>query len=148
VAKAIILDGGRFLWNIDENVGMACPNQTEDVHLVQLAYHCLSLNPMANLTQTEKDLYGAVIPGAPYTGQPNDPLTLAIKYQQRKRGGIQDGQVSRMHPSAVYAAGTTWMLLPLNNNLAAVLGSQWPHIDKHPKCTTVLKELTSRTFAF
>jgi hypothetical protein len=147
VAKAIIVDSGRFLWNIDENVGLASPNQTEDVHLIQLAYHCLSTNPVANLTQAERELYGAVNPGAPYNGQPNDPLTLAIQHQQRKRGGVQDGHVSKMKASLVYGGERTWMLLPLNNNLAAVLGEHWPHIDKHPRSTAVLRELTARTFA-
>jgi len=147
MASGILLDFGRFYWNVDSNVGIGSPNKTEDVHLVQLAFQCKSVNPKLSLSAEEKAIYGAVVPGAPYSGSPTDPLSIAIKFQQKKRGGVQDGHVSRMQPAGKYAEGHTWMLVGLNNNMFDVLGqSRWPYLDRLPKCTATLKELVARVF--
>jgi hypothetical protein len=51
-----------------------------------------------------------------------------------------------MDASASYAVNMTWMLVGLNNNIADVLGGNWPYLDRHPKSTAVLKALVTRTF--
>ncbi len=146
MAAGLVLNVGRFYWNVEANVGVNSPNKIQDVHLVQLAFHCISTNSKHPVPAEEKPIYAAVVPGAPYTGDPTDPLSVVIKHQQKKRGGVQDGHVSKMQPSGVYASDMTWMLVILNNNIADVLGIDWPFLDRHPKCTGPLKELVTRTF--
>jgi hypothetical protein len=146
MATGILLDFGRFYWNIDANVGIGCPNKAEDVHLVQLAFHCRANNPKLSANKEEQAIFSAVIPGAPYSGSPMDPLSIAIKFAQKQRGGVQDGRVSKMKPEGMYSPGVTWMLVGLNNNMVDILGGMWPFLDRHPKCTPALKELVKRTF--
>lgn len=147
MAAGIIMNKGRFYWNVEANVGVGCPNKTEDVHLVQLAFACRATNPKNPPSEEEKAVYDLVVPGAVYTGAVNDPLTLAIKMAQKKRGGVQDGWVSKMQPTGTYAPNTTWMLVGLNNNIYDVIAAAaWPYIDKHPKATAALKALVERTF--
>src|SRR5262245_47603110 len=126
MASGIVLNSGRFYWNVDANVGIGSPNKTEDVHLVQLAFVCKGSNPNAPTPPEDKAVYLAVVPGAPYSGNPNDPLSVAIKHLQKKRGGPQDGHVSKITPAGTYAAEIAFMLVLLNNNVSDVLGGGWP----------------------
>lgn len=147
MASGIVLSSGRFYWNVDANVGLGSPNKMEDVHLVQLAFACKGANMKSTISNEDRAIYNAVVPGAPYTGSPSDPLTVAIKLFQQRRGGIQDGHVSKISTSGTYAPETAFMLVSLNNNVFDVLGAgSWPYIDRHPKSTSVLKDLVSRTF--
>ena len=146
MARGLIMNLGRFYWNVEANVGQGSANKIEDVHLVQLAFACKATNPKTPPDPEEKPVYSLVVPGAVYSGAANDPLTLAIKMAQKKRGGVQDGWVSKMDGSGVYAPNTTWMLVGLNNQIADVLGAGWPYLDRHPKSTAALKALVTRTF--
>lgn len=132
-----------FFWNIEANVGPGCANNIEDVHLVQLAYASMAQNPVINAA--ERMVYKNVIPGAPYTGLPSDPLSIAIKTHQKSRGGTQDGHVSPIGKSGSYGPAT-FMLIPLNNNIRAkVTNINWPRIDQHPLCTPVLRAAVARS---
>jgi hypothetical protein len=74
------------------------------------------------------------VPGAPYTGGPADPLTIAIKLHQKHRGGVQDGRISPAQQTLTY----DWMILALSNNVSSYLASTWPRIEHHPKCPAAL----------
>jgi len=147
MAKGIILDSMyRFYWNIEAKVGPGCPNKTEDYQLVQLAFYCNATNPLAPPKPENKPIYDAVVPGAVYTGNPSDPLSIAIKTKQKDHGGVQDGVVSLIHAGGTYAPGTPYVLVTLNNNIIDVLGDDWPWINRHPKCPAALKAAVDRTF--
>jgi len=148
MATAMVLNSGRFYWNIDANVGIGSPNKSEDVLLVQLAFHCKGTNTKVNTPAADRAVYNAVIPGAAYTGSPNDPLSKAIKLFQMRRGGVQDGHVSKINNNGgTYAPEMAFMLVSLNNNIFDTLGTtNWPYLDRHPKCPGGLKELINRTF--
>jgi hypothetical protein len=146
MAVGMITNSGRFFWNVEAHVGVGSPNKTEDVHLVQLAFACKAMNPKFPPDAEEKPVYEAVVVGVPCTGSPNDPLCKAIKMAQKKRGGVQDGWVSKIQPSGSYATNMSFMLVGLNNNIVDVLGGNWPYLDRHPKSTAALKELVGRTF--
>ena len=149
MAKGMCIDGdlNRFYWNTHANVGPCCPNKPEDVQLIQLAYACKASNPRSVLDPATRAIYAAVVPGATYTGSPNDPLSIAIRTHQKQLGGIQDGVVSSMKSSSgMYSADKAWMLVALNNNIADVLGNQWPFIDRHPSCPPTLRDLVARVF--
>jgi hypothetical protein len=142
-----ILMGPQFTWNIETNVGPGCPNKIEDVQLVQLGYLCKANNPKIPATPEEKAIYGAVVPGSAYSGSPSDPLTIAIKYHQKLRGGTQDGHVSSIKNTTnggYYSGNIAWMLLALTNNIADALGDHWPRLDKHPQCPAALKAASLR----
>jgi hypothetical protein len=144
MAKGMIVDP-KFIWNTDANVGPGCPNKPEDVQLVQLGYACSANNPKNPASAEEKAAFGAVVPGASYTGAPNDPLTIAIKLHQKNRGGTQDGVVSSIKSNTgTYAAGMTWIMIALNNNIADALGGSWPYLDKHPQCPKTLRDASLR----
>lgn len=136
----------KFYWNLDANVGPGCPNKTDDVQLVQLGYFCLGNNPKVSLPASERAAYLAVTPGAPYTGTPDDPLTVAIKLHQKRRGGIQDGRVSTIkNNTGFYDSTFIWMIMQLDNSIALSLGDAWPHLDKHPRCPGALRDAAVQT---
>jgi len=144
MAHGMILSN-KFYWNIDANVGPGCPNKIEDVQLVQLGYLAMGQNPMLALPPEEKAAYLAVVPGATYNGAFSDPLSNAIRVHQKKRGGVQDGVVSSIkNNSGLYSAKLTWIMVALDNNIADVLGGGWPHVDRHPKCPTALRDVAIR----
>lgn len=138
-----------FFWNIDSHVGPGCPNKADDVQLVQYGYYCMARNPAgASLTPAEKAAYLAVVPGAGYSGAWNDPLTVAIKTHQAHRGGTQDGKVSPVPANSSGSYGpTTWMIVPLVNNIKDVNRQVWPNIHKGQNCPNALKTVSERTFA-
>jgi hypothetical protein len=148
MANGIFVGSQRhFYWNIDANVGPGCPNNPEDVQLVQLAFACRAANTARSLPAADRAIYAAVVPGAPYAGGFNDPLTKAIRCAQKARGGVQDGHVSVIKSSTGgYAENMTYMLIALNNNMVAALGNTWPHVDRHPLCPAALKQAVARLF--
>lgn len=149
MAKGFCIDGdlNRFYWNTHANVGPGCPNKIEDVQLVQLAYACKAANPVSKIDPATRAIYAKVVPGSHYTGNPNDPLSIAIKTHQKQLGGIQDGVVSSIKNSTgMYSADKAWMLAALNNNLADILGNNWPFLDRHPQCPPALRDVVSRVF--
>lgn len=148
MAKGIHSKSNRFFFTVESHVGPGCPNKAEDVLLVQLGYASIVANNPAVFTPQEKAVFAKVVVGAPYTGMANDPLTLAIKTHQKNRGGTQDGKVSPMPNGAEgYDANHSWMIVPLNNNMKDVMGTNWPRLEKHPKFHAGLGDLVSRTFA-
>jgi hypothetical protein len=133
-----------FFWNIEANVGPGCPNLSEDVHLVQLAYACGAL--ALSVPYSDSRVYLRVVPGASYDGAPNDPLSIAIRTHQQRRGGTQDGHVSPIAPSGTYDGKHTFMLISLNNFIrAAITNRNWPRIDQHPSCTALLRSAVFRS---
>ena len=138
-----IAPGSSFCWNVDANVGIDCPNKTEDVQLVQLGYASAAANPLYPHPEL-KPLYAKVVPGAIYTGRPDDPLSIAIKAQQKAVGGPQDGRISMIHRDGHYAQGTFWMLCRLNKSIAVILAQEWPHLDRHPRCPATLRDASIR----
>jgi hypothetical protein len=141
MTKPYVVQSGtpRIFWNIEANVGVASPNRPDDVQLIQLAYRCKSLD--MDLAVTDLNVYARVVPGAPYSGREDDPLTLAIRHHQKTRGGVQDGHVSVIPPgTGMYDGKHTFMLIPLNNNMIDALpGDVFPRVDKHPRCQSLLR---------
>jgi hypothetical protein len=136
----------RFFFNTTANVGLASPNLLEDVQLVQLGYFALTQD-RANLVPEElKQAAAIVVPGAPYTGAPTDPLTVAIKAHQKVVGGPQDGHVSTIKGELRYDADHLFMLAAMMNFIRAMMGREFPRIDKHPKCPPALAMSVRRTF--
>jgi len=136
----------KFFFNISANVGLASANIVEDVQLVQFGFFALSQQPPG---MNEEELVNAaakVVPGAIYTGAPDDPLTVAIKIHQKITGGPQDGHVSVMKGNIRYDSDHLFMLVGLNNDIRAMMGSSFPRIDTHPKCPPALAASVRRTF--
>jgi hypothetical protein len=127
-----------------------CQNNPEDVQLVQLGYACAAVNPKSPASAEEKEAWAAVKPGASYTGAETDPLSIAIKLHQKNRGGTQDGVVSSIKSeSGIYqnAPKKTWIMVALNNNIADVLGGNWPFLEKHGQCPAELKAASVRVLS-
>lgn len=137
----------RFFWNVDAKVGPSSPNKIEDVQLVQLGYHCASVGENTGIPGELKAVFARVVPGAVYSGKLDDPLTIAIKAHQKFRGGTQDGVISVMNnANAVYDGIHSWMIVALNNNIRDALGTNWPHLGRHPKCPAHLKAAAETVF--
>jgi hypothetical protein len=132
-----------FFWNIDANVGLFSPNIQEDVQLVQFGYFAASLNP--HTTPDLKRIFAAVTPGAPYSGDQNDPLTLAIIANEKARGGTQDRHVSVIKGTGFYDS-RLFMLAALGNHMRDLLRSDFPRLDKHPKCPLLVRAAVVRSF--
>src|SRR5512140_1878201 len=142
MVSPIILSGSagpRFFFNLDGNVGPNSPNRADDVQLVQLGYVALSKNPKVQMTQAQRQLFAKVVPGAPYTGAANDPLTLAINEHEVLRGGPRDGHVTVARSPGMYDATHTFIVVALNNNLRDTMLNDFPRIDKNPQCPGVLQ---------
>jgi len=140
------MEDDKFFFNISGNVGPNCPNKIVDVQFVQFGYFAVSQNKTAGFPQYLIDAASAVVPGAPYSGAPNDPLTLAIKADERFRGGVQDGHVSVMRGSVSYDATHDYLVMRLCNNIRTMVGRDFPRIDRHPKCPPQLAESVRRSF--
>ncbi len=129
-----------FFWNIDANVGIGSPNRADDVQLVQLGYHCMSVGSDPHVTPQLRTIFAAVVPGAPYSGSPSDPLSVAILAHQRARGGTQDGHVSVItSASGAYNSTNTFMLTALDVQIRRQMPNDYPRLDKHPKCPPALR---------
>jgi hypothetical protein len=149
MATGKMLDGGRFCFNVDSHVGPGCPNKTDDVQLVQFGYYCMTRSNYApfGLTPAEMAIIKTVVPGAPYTGSPTDPLTLSIKAHQRARGGTQDGRVSPFTNASGFYGEQTWMIISLVVNIIIVYSELYPRLDKAPNCPPVLAATVRRMFS-
>lgn len=135
--------GKRFYWNVDANVGVGSPNNDEDVQLVQFGYFLMARSSSPEIQATDKAVYILVRPGDKCTGREDDPLVRAIRHQQSRRGGIQDGHVSVITTSSgVYPYGAdskSFMLISIVNNVFDATPNDFPRIDKHPRCPPLLK---------
>lgn len=138
MARGLFFSNHRFCWNVEGHVGPGCPNRPEDVQLVQFGYWCTARNPKAGNSPSEQAAYDAVIPGAPYTGSPADPLSIAIREHQKARGGTQDGRVSPIPGNQPGYGPTSWMIVPLSNNIYDTMRDIWPCLHKSPKCPPAL----------
>jgi len=138
----------KFFFNISANVGLNSLNKTEDVQLVQFGYFAIAQNNFADLPQELRTAAGNVVPGASYAGAANDPLTIAIKVDQKVRGGTQDGHVSVIRGATTsYDGGShIFLLARLVNNIRSLSGKDFPRIDKHPKCPPALAASVRRCF--
>ncbi len=131
-----------LFWNVDAHVGPGCPNKPDDVNLVQLGFKAAgkrSPDPEA------KTICNAVVLGAPYTGSPTDPLSLAIKYMQKRRGAAIDGRVSPCKQVGSMAqAIDLWMLTALVMHIRDELARNWPHLDRWPGCPPALAAVSRK----
>lgn len=146
----LITPVGSFFWNLDENVGLRSPNLAEDVQYVQFGYYCMAQPEAADLaTADEQEVFSRVTPGASYTGAEGDPLTVAIRLHQAKRGGVQDGHVSSVRgKTGGYTQGTetrTFMLNTLYVACYKVL-KRFPRLDHHPRCPTLVADKSRYVF--
>ncbi len=123
--------GDIFFWNINANVGLNSPNNPVDVELVQFGYFAAALSP--KVTPSLRPIFAAVTPGAAYTATRDDPLTVAILAHQKTRGGTQDGHVSVIK-GETYDGTHTFMLMTLVNAMRDLQPTDFPRIDKHPRC--------------
>ena len=142
MVKPVVVDNGDrriFFWNVSANVGAKSPNLPDDVQLVQLGYLCAAADTFYDAAL--RATFAAVVPGAPYSGQENDPLTRAIRGHEKQRGGAQDGRVSVASPNnASYDGGAhTFLIVSLNYQLRKYLPGNFPRLDKHPRCPSLLR---------
>jgi hypothetical protein len=135
-----------FFFNLTANVGVNSPNKSEDVQLVQFGYLALAQNRLSSVPAELITAASAVVPGAPYSGGPNDPLTLAIKTDERTRGGTQDGHISVIHGNVSYDGSHIFLLARLVNNISLFAETVFPRIDKHPRCPPQLAAAVRRSF--
>ena len=142
-----IVVSGRFFWNIDRHVGPNRANLAEDVQLVQLGYACMGENTKFPQPPEAKAILSKIVPGDRYSGDPNDPLSQAIRMHEKRHGGTQDGIVSPIHGSSGgYGPGIGFLMNSLNNNIFDVIGEKYPFLDAHPKCPPALKDAVTRLF--
>lgn len=130
----------RFFWNLSTNVGAQSPNKPDDVQLVQLGYACASYDTFYDAAL--RATFAAVVPGAPYSSQENDPLTRAIRAHEKQRGGTQDGHVSvlKSMTDASYDGGAhNYIIVALNWQIRRQLPGNFPRLDKHPRCPSLLR---------
>ena len=150
MAKGIILTGkqggGQFFWTVDKDVGPASPNLVEDVQLVQLGFSALAASP--NVSKQENAVFTAVLVGKVYSGGASDPLTIAIRLLLKQLGGTQDGKISSIKSgTGLYdKVPHTWAVRILSIRISEVLGTNWPHLDRHPQCPDKLATVSKRTF--
>jgi hypothetical protein len=153
MASGILLTADkRFFWNVDAHVGPGCPNKAEDVQLVQFGYFCMGKSPQGlaagGYTPQEQAVIKSIAPGETYSGSPTDKLSLAIKAQQRIRGGTQDGRVSPIqNVSGSYSGSLSWMIVALDNNIRDVNPNLWPVLHRMPNCPPALAAASVRTFS-
>ncbi len=129
-----------FFWNVSANVGAKSPNRPDDVQLVQLGYACAAYDTFYDAAL--RATFASVIPGGPYFGQENEPLTRAIRAHEKQRGGSQDGHVSVPNSltNASYDGGAhTFLIVSLNYQLRRQLPGNFPRLDKHPRCPPLIR---------
>jgi hypothetical protein len=118
--------------------------------LVQFGYFFLGRNPAktaGKYTPQEMAAIKSIVPGETYSGAYTDKLSVAIRAQQRVRGGTQDGRVSPVQSSAgVYAEGLTWMIIALCNHIKDLNLQQWPVLHRMTGCPSQLAAASKRTF--
>ncbi|HOB02173.1 MAG TPA: hypothetical protein PLJ16_03130 [Casimicrobium huifangae] len=139
----VVRNGTLFFWNLSANVGRTSPNRPDDVQLVQLGYACAAKDPAVDAKM--RPIFAAVVPGAPYTGLPNDPLTIAIIADQKdRRGSTQDGHISVLTNFAggTYGQDHPFIIVGLNFSIRGALPETFPRIDKHPLCPPQLKAVS------
>jgi hypothetical protein len=138
-----------FFWNLTAAVGLKSPNLRADVDLVQFGYFAMSQAKISGDAAFGR-LIATVVPGAPYSGEPSDPLTLSILAHQKTRGGTQDGHVSPIHGTSInYKAPDrphTFMIVVLVDFMRELVGADFPRIDKHAKCPIELKKVVRSCF--
>ena len=139
---AVVRNGTLFFWNLSANVGRSSPNKIDDVQLVQLGYACAAKDP--SVDPKMRAIFALVVPGAPYSGLPNDPLTIAIVADQKDRGGTQDGHISVLTNLAggTYDGSHAFIIVGLNFSMRAAIPEAFPRIDKHPQCPPQLRTVS------
>lgn len=126
-----------FYWNIDANVGVNCPNLRDDVDLVQLGYKALAA--FGNCPPSLKALVANITVGGAYSGKEDDPLTKAIREDQKLRGGAQDGRVSVIKGSGVYySSSNAYILATLDSHLCINNPTVYPRLDQIKGCPPAL----------
>lgn len=132
--------GQRFLFNIGANVGPGCPNDQADVQFVQLGYYAMLRDPKNSsvLSAAERSALAKIVPGVTYSGTAQDPLTVAIMAHEKSRGGAQDGHVSVIRNGGGYGRHA-FIAVILNLCLIDTMKGDYPRLDKHPKCPSVLR---------
>lgn len=141
--------GSHFSWNLSKPVGFACPNQRDDVHLVQFAYKLMGKNAAVPMPGDLRSLLGGLRVGVDCTGREDDQLVIAIRAHQRSRkaGGAQDGKVSVMAGSdEFYKEDRAFIIALLNNNLFDAAPETYPRIDKIAGCPTTVQEAVRNCF--
>src|SRR5262249_44185809 len=109
-------------------------------------YFALTQDRFNLVDEDIKQAAAQVVPGAPYSGAPNDPLTVAIKVHQKAAGGPQDGHVSPIRGDLQYDADHHYMLAVMMNFIGGMMAPEFPGIANHPKCPPALALSVRRTF--
>jgi hypothetical protein len=140
MVKAIGITG-KFYFNLDGNVGVGVQNNRDDTQLVQMGYFALA-RAQLSVPEDLKAIAMTVVPGAIYHGAEDDPLTKAIRLHEKRKGGTQDGRVSKMldEAHASYAPQQRHIILVLCEAIGRLMPDIYPRIDKHPKCPPLLAE--------
>jgi hypothetical protein len=136
----------RFFFNLSGNVGPNSLNKQEDVQLVQFGYFAMAQIMLPGTAVETLEAAAKVVPGADYKGAADDPLTIAIKTDQKFRGGTQDGHVSRVHGEIFYDGVHAFQLVSLVNSIKRMMPSEFPRLDKHQKCPAILAAAVKAMF--
>lgn len=133
---AAVRPDGKFFWNLSAKVGPGQINKADDVDLVRFGFICIKQNPRVMVGQrlAMKPLLDRMRPFGPF----DNDLADVIVAEQKIRGGMQDKIISPAQLSAAnqgsYDGGRhVWLIVPLNNNMAAIANSVYPRIDRHPQ---------------
>jgi hypothetical protein len=131
-------------FNVDAVVGaQPAENRTEDVLLVQFAFHVLASSTMA---QTPPEVMAAAR-NVSMTGTCDQATIDAIRAYQTAMRGFRPGQVAdgRVSPSrGGYSYGEIWIIVQLNESMQGRHIDLWPRIDRIPGCPQALREMVIR----
>jgi hypothetical protein len=140
--------GGRFLYNIDADVGKGSPNRLDDVELVRFGYFCVKVNPKLQARTSSR------MKAALESRQPQGPflpdLQAIIEAHQADRGGTQDGKVSVGRPQLTndfnYDGTHSWIIFSLCMSMIDRLPNQYPRIDLDEKSGLTISKKVRELF--
>lgn len=128
---------GHLVFNVDGKVGQNCPNNPEDVLLVQfLLPKAVEKTPM-DWERRER------VNKVPTNGYCDDLTTDGIKavqehMREKNPGTVVDGIVSPAH-GVVYGEGA-WTIVVLNTTIRENYPDVWPRLHDFPDCPGPLAE--------
>ena len=127
-------------WNLTVQVGLASPNNPDDVQLVQFGFFCMG-PPTSRISDPQNRIvYARVVPGSPFTPGPNEPLSLAISTLEFGHGVTQRDRRINPFPPTGYtyqdrSGRHPFMIGYLLNSMYDSVGpDNWPRLDRHPNC--------------
>lgn len=123
--------GGRFLFNVEADVGKASPNRLNDVELVRFGYFCVKVS--STLRSRTSPRIKAALDVMRSNGPFAPDLQEVIDAHQNDRGGTRDGKVSVGKPQLThsfnYDSEHSWIIFSLCMSMIERLPDTYPRID-------------------